>query len=717
MIFCIRTKTVISPREGIIFPCKKLRSDHERYRHFQHGGTPYESIYGISGPSGASRISGISSVRKSRGAPPSDPFDNGGAANYSADRINTSSSETNRVYAQNVEDTTRTRKAAGSATEFGDVLMEALAGVNAQPEKRKVTRYENDKDMEKIRTEAGVDKKTALSVDALEAYYDMDEKHDYRFNTMTENNTLADGGGLSVTSKQGTDIRVQRASTEKDGQASDIYLAGVTRSNGVQYSFEFNENVRINDSEDGTLTVYYADSGETHTFDAQGTRTITQGKAGSLSGTDGDDILINLNGNSVDGGSGDDTIINFADDAELNGGDGNDTVLLAKNVRGNRIDMGNGDDRVMGLYAQDSEINMGDGDDTVGLQMFRNTKIDLGSGDNKATVGYGWGGEIVAENGNNKLKSFSLSGQIDLGDGNNTLEAHSLGGSITLGDGNNSIKSFVLLDNLNLGDGNNTLDVHSLEGQVNLGDGNNTVAVGSISNYEMTTSDDDNLSASASRYITAGNGNNTVQVGSLGGAGIELGDGDNDVYVRSIGKNSIVEVGDGNNGFKAGNIDRGNVTLGDGNNVVFANCVSDFGGDNGITVGNGNNTFAIGRIHGGNVAMGHGDNTLLTDSVAWGATIAAGNGNNTVGISHSWGANLLFGSGVNTIGIFSGNLDIKGGPHTNAYFDRLADSDYQLPEHARQAHDETTRRQDVADMMTKLREQMDDFLGKFRTHT
>lgn len=590
--------------------------------------------------------------------------------------------------------------------------------MNAPPEERKITQRETNTYMDRVRTEAGIGKDAALSADALEAYYAADGTHKFVFNDMTEGNTLADGGGLSVTSKQGSEIRVQRASAEKDGQTSDIYLAGVTRSNGVQFNFEFNENVRINDSEDGTLTVYYADSGETHTFDAQGTRTITQGKAGSLSGTDVDDILVNLNGSSVDGGNGDDTIINFADDAELNGGDGNDTVLLAKNVRGNRIDMGNGDDRVMGLYAQDSEINMGDGDDTVGLQMFRNTNINLGDGDNSATVGYAWGGAIVTGNGDNALRIHDGSGlNITAGDGNNQLRSNRFYGQITLGDGSNTLEAHSLGGQINFGDGNNTLETYSLRGQINLGDGNNTLDVGNISNYELTTSDDDNLSASAPRYITAGNGNNTVRVGSLGGAGIELGDGDNDVYVRSIGKNSIVEVGDGNNVFKAGNIDRGNVTLGDGNNIVDASCVSDFGGDNGITVGNGDNTFAIGRIHGGNIAMGHGDNTLLTDSVAWGATIAAGNGNNTVGISNSWGANLLLGAGVNTIGIFDGNVNIKGGPHTNAYFDRLAGSDYQLPEHARQAHDETTRRQDVADMMTKLREQMDDFLGKFRTHT
>lgn len=89
------------------------------------GGTPYESIYGISGPSGASRISGTSAARKARGTSSFELLDNCGAANYSSDRINTSSSETNKVYAQNVEDTTRTRKAAGSATEFGDVLVEA----------------------------------------------------------------------------------------------------------------------------------------------------------------------------------------------------------------------------------------------------------------------------------------------------------------------------------------------------------------------------------------------------------------------------------------------------------------------------------------------------------------------------------------------------------------------------------------------------------------
>lgn len=751
-------------------------------------------------------------ISSARGAYP--PAQLGGeGANSSADRITTSHGETNRAYAQNIGDTARARKAAGGSQDFGETLMGALAGVD-QPaqEERQIRHYESSKHMNKFRGEAGSVQDETLSIEELEKYYTADASRSYLCDDWTENTTLADDGGLSVDTAQGTKIQIQRASVEKDGQTSDIYLAGVTRANGVQFNFEFNENVRINDNDDGTLSVYYADTGETHLYDAKGARTVQPGEAGSFTGTGKDDILINLNSTSVDGGDGNDTIINFADNVELKGGAGNDTVLLAKNVSDNRIDMGNGDDRVLGLTAKDSEISMGDGNDTVGLQIARDTNINLGQGNNRITVGDSWGGSVTAEDGDNTLRIHDGNGIIMAGNGNNTITSDYFSGKIDMGGGDNKLEISSFNGNATLGDGDNEITVNSMGrrgdededhqannpvSRIEVGDGSNTVRIRSLTSADLdfgngsNTIDIDIMRKDAS--VFAKNGDNTVNVRAMSSsATLTLGDGDNTFTSDSIsmadvlignGNNTVnvrimdvdydthgMTVGNGSNNLFFSDIREAELNIGNGDNKLFIDTVigaeislgngdnslssiyfggqASFGnGDNSlnsighngdISFGNGNNTLNISWFNGqarlgngdnrfnsdwffgqanfgdgdnslntgnlaGQASFGNGDNTMLVGNFTSNGTLTAGNGKNEIGIRSAEGGNLVLGAGVNTVGILYGNLGIQGGPHTNAYYAQLADSGYQLSEGLVQAHDESTRRQDVADMMTKLR--------------
>lgn len=134
------------------------------------------------------------------------------------------------------------------------------------------------------------------------------------------------GGSVTATSKHGTVITVTSGTVEP-GSAEVRNTLQITRPDGLQLDLELDGDVRINDSADGSLSVYFPSSGKTCVFDAFGAMTVRQDEAGQ-SGTNGDDILINVKGSLVDGGDGDDTIINLADDAVINGGKGNDTIIV-----------------------------------------------------------------------------------------------------------------------------------------------------------------------------------------------------------------------------------------------------------------------------------------------------------------------------------------------------------------------------------------------------
>lgn len=169
-------------------------------------------------------------------------------------------------------------------------------------------------------------------------------------------------GRITATSKHGTVVTVTSGATSP-GSADIRNTLKIIRPDGLQLDLELDGDVRINDSEDGSLPVYFPSSGKTCVFDASGAMTVRQDEAGQ-SGTTEDDIIINVKGSLVDGGDGDNTIINLADDAVINGGKGDDTIF-ANRVKGNTIDAGEGNDRLLGGAIRDSSIDMGEGNNTI----------------------------------------------------------------------------------------------------------------------------------------------------------------------------------------------------------------------------------------------------------------------------------------------------------------------------------------------------------------
>lgn len=364
------------------------------------------------------------------------------------------------------------------------------------------------------------------------------------------------GGSVTATSKHGTVITVTSGTVEP-GSADIRNTLKITRPDGLQLDLELDGDVRINDSEDGSLSVYFPSSGKTCVFDASGAMTVRQDEAGQ-SGTNGDDILINVKGSLVDGGDGDDTIINLADDAVINGGTGNDTIFAGR-VKGNTITTGEGNDRLLGGILRDSRIDMGEGDNIISAGAVHGGSVRLGDGNNSIDVG-GFRGSTH----NSEDMKIILDNALDvrLGNGNNTVRVGNMStyADLHIGDGDNIIRLNDLTENssVRVGDGKNTYSGMNVsrESNVSLGNGGNTIGLtGSISMGGASVnsgSGDDTFDVAfiSNGILDAGGGNGTIHVQHLWGNGIVRGgDGDDTIIVDQAfnasihggtGKNSIV---------------------------------------------------------------------------------------------------------------------------------------------------------------------------------
>lgn len=201
----------------------------------------------------------------------------------------------------------------------------------------------------------------------------------------------------------------------------------ITLKDGTQVNLPLSENVRINEHEDGSVSVYFANRGSTSTFMPNGT-TRTHGDTKGQSGTAENDILINVLGFEVEGGTGDDTIFNLVSNAQIRAGAGNDSLIMA--VAGNNayINMGDGDDTITS-----------DGDEKSAEQDFTNCIIDMGLGDDTLRANSLLNCVIKMGDGDDSLEATSLKDStLDMGDGDNTLKLdNTYGSTITFGNGKN----------------------------------------------------------------------------------------------------------------------------------------------------------------------------------------------------------------------------------------------------------------------------------------
>lgn len=242
---------------------------------------------------------------------------------------------------------------------------------------------------------------------------------------------------VEIPSEQGNRIVV--SAPAKAGDSCELHI---TLASGVALNLALTGNVRINEGSDGSVSVYYADTGTTTTFDALGNMTMKPGELGQ-SGTDGDDILININGDVVNGGDGNDIILNLVKNAIIWGGMGDDRLFMPILADGATIDMGDGNDSVHAKNINNSAITMGNGNDSLTAYDVTNSHINMGEGNNSVSLHDVYRTDIHMGDGNNtvKMNKMGVGTSIVGGNGNNTLDIASLlkREAIILGLGNNRI--------------------------------------------------------------------------------------------------------------------------------------------------------------------------------------------------------------------------------------------------------------------------------------
>lgn len=410
-------------------------------------------------------------------------------------------------------------------------------------------------------------------------------------------------GETTIASKQGTVVTVE------DARGRPPYPTRITRSDGLQLTLNVSDDVRINDLEDGTLSLYFPSTGKTCLFDSAGVMRVEEGEP-NQSGTGGDDIIINVNGSVVDGGDGDDTIFNFANNTTITGGNGDDTVFM-NTSSGNTITMGDGNDRLVGKTLNNSHVDMGEGDNVVSMQHITGGTLRAGDGNNeiianningKATVGKNQlseresTGSMSLGNGNNSITfgSFTGGAQMQVGDGNNTIKSNSTGisaaSSLHLGDGDNAIALRGMNDGASLtaGNGNNHIFVHDVSNNsaVNIGDGKNTYAGSSAANDS---------------HISLGNGGNIIWLtgGIHNQSSIKSGAGDDIIHVSYV-------------------LPGGSIDAGGGNDIIHTESVS-----GSISGGAGDDTIIVEGPTYGSVHGDAGTNTLVVGEKAFGKSMGS----------------------------------------------------------------------------------------------
>lgn len=276
----------------------------------------------------------------------------------------------------------------------------------------------------------------------------------------------------------------------QSGSAETLeYTATFKKTNGEVVSFLLEGNTAFTEDKDGNLLIRKADP------------------SGRLTGTDENDILFNIEDNAViDAGAGDDIILSTGKKAVLVGGDGNDVITSMGD--GAVIDGGSGDDAIAVLYdtlrppteqeedtenenkrkpySQSVTINGGDGNDDIMVrpELFKST-IKSGEGDDSLRLGDVTSSTVDAGNGQNTMLMNNVShSTLYSGKGDDVISIRKLSNStLETGDGNNSMLIDEILSSAILsGNGNDVLTARSIKkSTIMLGGGVDTVNAVNIS--------------------------------------------------------------------------------------------------------------------------------------------------------------------------------------------------------------------------------------------
>lgn len=357
---------------------------------------------------------------------------------------------------------------------------------------------------------------------------------------------------LGASTQQGTAVSVTRTPSKNDtGEVSNSYSLSLTNKNGVNLDLNFMGNVSITEEDDGATSIYFSATNKTQRYDATGAMTETEGNALNQNANS---VIINVSGSEVSTGAGDDIILNFADNAIITTGDGNDTVYLSELSQGTTINAGAGDDTVY-LNGRNQTANLGEGNNTVYANGMNGSQITADNGDNIVNIsGSVWANsQISMGNGNNVVQAAEMhDATVGLGGGNNKMKVDAMGAnsSATLGNGNNQVDVYSVEKNafLELGDGNNALNIYQVREQagVALGSGNNAIKLNRVEDSaKVKLGDGDNdiriNEMTGDARLEAGNGNNIGSIGSLDGRAFAgFGAGDNFITYRKSADTNII---------------------------------------------------------------------------------------------------------------------------------------------------------------------------------
>lgn len=305
-----------------------------------------------------------------------------------------------------------------------------------------------------------------------------------------------------ATTNLGTKISFMTGPSSRDGDK--INTLKLERMDHLNVVIALTENVRINEDENGSLTIYYPETGKRQIFDKYGNYAGTLLNGNNEEVTDKEDIFINLKGGQVDLGDGNHTVINACDNTSIYAGDGDNHIInvgrVTHNVNvvcgngNNNLEMhgcydgsvttGNGNNTLSGLLASTS-VNMGAGNHVIRVNGCT-ADIKVGAGDTRLETTY-YTGKIRSQGGgllqitfpNSAEKSQSLvSAEIET-DGDLDINVGSLCGRVTVAG-----KTRMMVDSaysgplmLQSSDSNDDIYIGNGIGTINTGGGNDSITV------------------------------------------------------------------------------------------------------------------------------------------------------------------------------------------------------------------------------------------------
>ncbi|MBU6338395.1 MAG: hypothetical protein KGQ36_00255 [Rickettsiales bacterium] len=329
------------------------------------------------------------------------------------------------------------------------------------------------------------------------------------------------------------------------------------------------------------------------------------------------------------GTSGDDALFAERSDIKyvINAGSGNDNLAVGNNSDV-VADMGAGDDFVSidYSYAGSANINGGDGNDTIyGYQSITSVTIDGGNGDDyisggeaNDTLSGGAGNDTIYSNGGNDI--------IDGGAGVDDIHGEDGNDIINAGSGNDIIYGDAGDDNINGGDGNDAI----------YGGGGNNILTGGVGSDSFVITSDSQIDTITDFDLV----NDKIDVSSLG-----LNKYFSDLNIYQDGANAVIEVSDkkiilqninfaalSENNFKGLLKDGGYAISGTNHDDVFYNNYSRSYSLDGALY---NDSYVI---------NGYGGDDYIEDSYGDRDILDGGDGNDTL-VSRYGGATLIGGAG------------------------------------------------------------------------